>query len=87
MFFINIQIDIRFNKINDNFIRGIVMRILKLFFLIFFLLSFKNDAQSLKNEFVVVVDAGHGGKDPGNRGNGYFEKNILFYCFDQLLEK
>ena len=52
------------------------MRILKLFFLIFFLLSFKNDAQSLKNEFVVVVDAGHGGKDPGNRGNGYFEKNI-----------
>tara|TARA_Y100001970_G_scaffold6352_1_gene7255 strand:+ start:3053 stop:4192 length:1140 start_codon:yes stop_codon:yes gene_type:complete len=76
MFFINIQIDIRFNKINDNFIRGIVMRILKLFFLIFFLLSFKNDAQSLKNEFVVVVDAGHGGKDPGNRGNGYFEKNI-----------
>ena len=23
-----------------------------------------------------MVDAGHGGKDPGNRGNGYFEKNI-----------
>ena len=52
------------------------MRNIKLFFLIFFLLTFKNDAQSLKNEFVVVVDAGHGGKDPGNRGNGYFEKNI-----------
>ena len=76
MFFIKIQIDKRFNKINDNFIRGIVMRNIKLFFLIFFLLTFKNDAQSLKNEFVVVVDAGHGGKDPGNRGNGYFEKNI-----------
>ena len=52
------------------------MRNIKLFFLIFFLFTFKNDAQSLKNEFVVVVDAGHGGKDPGNRGNGYFEKNI-----------
>ena len=52
------------------------MRNIKLFFLIFFLFNFKNDAQSLKNEFVVVVDAGHGGKDPGNRGNGYFEKNI-----------
>ena len=76
MFFIKIQIDKRFNKINDNFIRGIVMRNIKLFFLIFFLFNFKNDAQSLKNEFVVVVDAGHGGKDPGNRGNGYFEKNI-----------
>ncbi len=26
--------------------------------------------------FVVVLDAGHGGHDPGNRGNGYFEKKI-----------
>ena len=76
MFFIKIQIDKRFNKINDNFIRGIVMRNIKLFFLIFFLFTLKSNAQSLKNEFVVVVDAGHGGKDPGNRGNGYFEKNI-----------
>ena len=28
------------------------------------------------NVFTVVIDAGHGGKDSGNRGNGYFEKNI-----------
>ncbi len=27
-------------------------------------------------QFVVVLDAGHGGHDPGNLGNGYFEKNI-----------
>jgi N-acetylmuramoyl-L-alanine amidase len=26
--------------------------------------------------FVVVLDAGHGGKDSGNRGNGYYEKKI-----------
>ena len=26
--------------------------------------------------FVIVLDAGHGGHDPGNLGNGYFEKNI-----------
>lgn len=33
--------------------------------------------QSLaKKNFVVVLDAGHGGHDSGNRGNGYYEKNI-----------
>jgi N-acetylmuramoyl-L-alanine amidase len=26
--------------------------------------------------FVVIIDAGHGGKDPGNLGNGYMEKII-----------
>ena len=26
--------------------------------------------------FVVVLDAGHGGHDTGNRGNGYYEKKI-----------
>ena len=28
------------------------------------------------DDFVVVLDAGHGGDDPGNRGNGYYEKDI-----------
>lgn len=31
---------------------------------------------SQEKPFVVVLDAGHGGKDTGNRGNGYFEKRI-----------
>ena len=31
----------------------------------------------VKNKtFVVVLDAGHGGKDSGNRGNQYYEKHI-----------
>ena len=33
-------------------------------------------AQGTSNKFIVVLDAGHGGHDPGNLGNGYKEKNI-----------
>lgn len=32
--------------------------------------------QKDKNKFVVVLDAGHGGHDPGNIGNGFREKEI-----------
>lgn len=39
--------------------------------------SFVNEAGDVtRDKFVVVLDAGHGGRDPGNLGNGYKEKDI-----------
>lgn len=40
--------------------------------------------------FIVVLDAGHGGHDPGNLGNGYLEKNIalnIVLQVGEILEK
>ena len=48
-------------------------------------LAFKN--QATDPVFTVVLDAGHGGKDPGNRGNGYYEKKIALNIALKIGEK
>ena len=56
-------------------------------FFIFFLCGFvfPLQAQTAKsNPFVVVLDAGHGGHDSGNRGNGYYEKHIALKVTKQI---
>lgn len=52
--------------------------------------GFTSNKNVTTKPFVVVLDAGHGGKDPGNRGNGFFEKDIVLDVTLQvgkLLEK
>ena len=53
--------------------------------LCFFIITSSN-SQSIDNQekFIVVIDAGHGGKDPGNTGNGYLEKRIALNISLQL---
>ncbi len=61
----------------------VFFKILLCFFIITSLAS-----QQIKNQqkFIVVIDAGHGGKDPGNTGNGYLEKKIVLNISLQLGE-
>ncbi|TDN89397.1 N-acetylmuramoyl-L-alanine amidase [Salegentibacter sp. 24] len=62
------------------------------FFLIFLvsLSSLSAACEKPRDRFVVVLDAGHGGKDPGNMGNGFKEKEIalnIILKIGEALEK
>ena len=70
------------------------MNSLKIFILIFFqcffVYSFSQSNSIQNSQFTVVIDAGHGGKDPGNTGNGFIEKDIALKIstnLGTLLEK
>ena len=56
-------------------------------FILLFLIFSLNSQQ---NKYTIVIDPGHGGKDPGNTGNGYLEKNIALKIalgLGEILEK
>ena len=60
------------------------MRYLVFFFVLCFLFSNPFESISQNDKFIVVLDAGHGGNDPGNIGNGYREKNIALKVVKEI---
>ena len=60
----------------------------KTYLVFFFVLSFlflnPFVSNSQNDKFIVVLDAGHGGNDPGNIGNGYREKNIALKVVQEI---
>ena len=54
------------------------------FFIIIALLIRRSYSQENTSDFVVVLDAGHGGHDSGNTGNGFLEKKIALQTAIQI---
>ena len=52
------------------------MNFYRYFWIFLFTINFSLFSQSIDSNFTLVIDPGHGGKDPGNTGNGYLEKKI-----------
>ncbi|MFT5257842.1 MAG: N-acetylmuramoyl-L-alanine amidase [Arenicella sp.] len=59
----------------------------KILFVLFFICLGNTVSVCAQKEYVVVLDAGHGGKDPGNLGNGFKESNIALKVVLKVGEK
>jgi N-acetylmuramoyl-L-alanine amidase len=61
-----------------------IINFFKILLCFFIITSSNSQSNNNKEKFIVVIDAGHGGKDPGNTGNGYLEKRIALNISLQL---
>jgi N-acetylmuramoyl-L-alanine amidase len=62
---------------NTTIFLGTIRHLVLVFVSLIFTIATLHSQESLSNDtFTVVLDAGHGGKDSGNRGNQYYEKHI-----------
>ena len=66
---------------HKNIIQG------KILFILLFIFIGSSVSIFAQKEYVVVLDAGHGGKDPGNLGNGFKEKQIALKVALRVGEK
>jgi N-acetylmuramoyl-L-alanine amidase len=67
-----------------------ILKQIKIVFIVLFLFSAVNIFPQSNTKFIVILDAGHGGKDPGNSYHGFVEKEIALKTtlkLEKLLEK